>query len=70
MNDDGEPFCITNPMRKQYKFLFRVALDDDTLKIAMRFIVEWLEQHGWTIKRQKVICMPLQEMFQVKVWLN
>lgn len=65
-----EAFCITNPSRKQYRFLFRVSLDDETLAIGQKFVDEWLLEHGKTIKRQKIVDMPIQGMFEIKTWLN
>ena len=70
MNDDTEPFCITNPSRKYYKFLFRVPMDDETAPLAEQFCKDWLAEKNWTIKRQKIVNMPLHKMFQIRVWLN
>ncbi len=70
MNEDTEPFCITNPERKLYKFLFRVRMDEETMEMANSFVVKWLEDKGWSIRRQKIINLPIQGMFQIKTWLN
>jgi hypothetical protein len=69
-NSMDEPYCITNPMPKLYKFLFRIQLDEETQEMALAFVTNWLEERGRTIKRQKLVNMPLSGMFQVKVWLN
>jgi hypothetical protein len=70
MNDDTEPFVITNPSRKFYKFLFRVRLDEETAEMANSFVDNWLADKGWSIKRQKIVNLPLQGMFQIRTWLN
>lgn len=65
-----DPFCITNPSRKFYKFLFRVRLDEETLPVAIDFVSKWIDRHSWTIKRQKIVNMPIQDMFEIRAWLN
>lgn len=70
MSEELEPFCITNPTRKYYKFLFRSALDDETIILGEQFCKKWLEERGWTIKRQKIVDIRNSFMFQIRVWLN
>jgi hypothetical protein len=67
---DLEAFSITNPSRKSYKFLFRIPMDDETLLIGEQFCKRWVEERGFTIKRQKIVNMLLHGMFQINIWLN
>lgn len=65
-----DPFIISNPYGKFYKFLFCAWLNDSTYQDAMEYVNRWALEHGWTIRREKTRNIHDDGKFEIMAWLK
>ena len=65
-----EPFMITNPHRKMYKFFFHGPIEEESYESLENGIKHWCAEKGYIIKRQLGKYNASALVFEYRIWLQ